>query len=335
MKFLVIGLGSMGRRRIRNLLALKVPKDNVRGFDIDPKRRLEAGRDYGIRASSNFKKIWFEFKPQVFIISTPPDKQAEYFLWAAKHKISFFKEVGTDDRGYEKLSGLLDGSFVAAPSCSFRYHSAARNIKKIIAAGKLGKVLAFTYHLGQYLPDWHPWEDYRKVYFSKKKTGACREMFPYELRWLDDAFQSRVIEITGMTEKVSDLDMQADDLYSAIVRYENGIIGNLTIDLISRLPKRTLRILGSEGVLDWEWQDNRIKLFSASSKKHKTIRLNPGRREKDYVTAEDIYILEMKDFLQAVAGKKKFPYTFAEDWRVLKILQALEKSARARKAVKI
>jgi len=46
MKFLVIGLGSMGKRRVRNLQALGM--ENIIGFDPRADRRAEAAEKYGI-----------------------------------------------------------------------------------------------------------------------------------------------------------------------------------------------------------------------------------------------------------------------------------------------
>ena len=39
-------------------------------------------------------------------------------------------------------------------------------------------------NFGHFLPNWHPWEDYRKFYASKKETGAAREVVPFELIWI-------------------------------------------------------------------------------------------------------------------------------------------------------
>ena len=89
--------------------------------------------------------------------------------------------------------------------------------KKLLEEERIGKILAFQYHMGQYLPDWHRWEDYRQVYFSKKATGACREMFCFELIWLNYLIGSEVKEVRGDIAKLSDLDMDADDTVTAAV----------------------------------------------------------------------------------------------------------------------
>ena len=216
---------------------------------------------------------------------------------------------------------LTNGSFVATPSCTLRFHPAVKLIKKIIDEKRIGKILSFQYHLGQYLPSWHPWEDFRIVYFSKKNTGACREMFGFELVWLTFALNlGKVSRIAGFTEKLSDLDMTADDRYSAILKFENKISGNMVIDLISKKPFRTLRVVGSDGVLEWEWLENTIKIYDSKTKETEILEVPKGNPATGYLVAEEMYQDEIRAFLDAARGKSLYPYSFEEDYKNLKIL---------------
>lgn len=335
LKFLQVGLGSMGKRRIRNLLYNKIPADSIVGFDLKPARRKEVEEKYGIRTYADFKKAFNEFKPTALIISTPPDKHSAYYLFAAKHKKHFFVEATTLTDGYNQLKRLVDGSFVAAPSCTWRYLPAIKKIKALVQSGTIGSILTFQYHMGQYLPDWHPWEDYRQVYFAKKATGACREMFPFELIWLNEIIGSSVKKVAGLVRKLSNLDMSAEDLYAGVLEYKNKVVGLMNIDVLARTALRTLRLVGTKGVLDWDWLNYEIKVFSVDTKKWKTISLRAGGAEKNYVTTEDMYREELGYFIDAILGKCLYPYTFAEDEQILNTTYALEKSSRTGKTYQI
>jgi len=325
----------MGKRRVRNLLHNKIPSKNIVGFDLKPDRRKEAEEKYGIRVCADFMTAFKEHNPDVLIISTPPDQHSRYYLFAAKHKKHLFVEATTVTTGYKELKKMLDGSFVAAPSCTWRYLPAIKKIKSMIDSGAIGSIQTLQYHMGQYLPDWHPWEDYRQVYFAKKNTGACREMFPFELIWLNDIVQSRVERVSGFVRKLSDLDMPADDLYAAVLEYKNKVIGLMNIDVLARTALRTLRLVGSKGVLDWDWLNYQIKVFSVATKKWRTISLRAGGAEKNYVTTEDMYREEIKHFLDAILGKQPYPYSFAEDEQILNTTYALEKSSKTGKTYTI
>jgi len=330
LKFLIVGLGSMGKRRIRNLFFNG--QRQIIGFDILPERMVEAKKKYGIEIIDNLKKLsGKDF--DAMIISTPPDRHGDYIRLALRLKKHFFMEHPTSDDGYESILKNKNFRLVKAPSCTLRFYRPIKMIKDILGKGKIGKILAFEYHMGQYLPDWHPYEDYRKVYFSKKATGACREMLPFELIWLNWLMQSVVEEVSGYIRKISDLKMEADDIILANLKYKNGIMGNVIIDVISRKPFRTLRVLGSEGVLEWERFDSVIKLYIAKTKKTEIIKVPKGHPEKGYVNEEEMYNDEIRAFLQAVKKNKKYPHNFTESWRLLKVLCAVEKSDRTGKRI--
>ncbi|MFH1522514.1 MAG: Gfo/Idh/MocA family oxidoreductase [Patescibacteria group bacterium] len=334
LKILQIGLGSMGKRRIRNLLFHKIKPEQICGFDISEKRCLEVKKEYNIRTINNFQKALKEFKPNVFIISTPPNLHDKYFLYAAKHKINFFVEVPTVDRGYKELLPMLTKKFVAAPSCTFRYVPAIKKIKELLDENTIGQPLTFNHYLGQYLPDWHPYEDYRKVYFAQKETGGAREMLPYELNWLSFIFQSLPIKATGISAKVSSLEMTADDIYSVIAKFKNGIIGNIMIDLLNREAGRTLKIIGSKGTIDWNWLKYEIRIMRAGEKKSRLINVKKVKQFKHYNTTEDIYIEEIKYFLDAINKKKPYPYSFKEDHQILKVYNIFGKGENSFKMIK-
>jgi len=330
LKFLIVGLGSMGKRRIRNLHFNG--ERRIIGYDIRHKRMAEARAKYGIEIISDLKKL-AEKDFDVMIISTPPDQHGDYIRMALKLKKHFFVEHPTSDDGYKEIFSNNNLPIVKAPSCTLRFYRPVKMIKDILEKGKIGKILAFQYHTGQYLPDWHPYEDYRKVYFSKKATGACREIFPFELIWLNWLFDSRVKEVCGFARKVSDLKMDADDIILADIKYKNGIFGSVIIDAIARKPYQTLRVLGAAGTLDWENFDSVIKLYGVKTKTTKIITVPKGRPESGYVNEEEMYNDEIRAFLQAVNKKIEYPHAFADSWQLLKTLYALEKSNRSGKKI--
>lgn len=327
LRILQIGLGSMGRRRIRGLLSLGFAPKNIHAYDTSAERRAQCAREFGVTASPTFQSALSHGAPECIIISTPPHAHSEYFLYAARHKIPFLCEVTTTDKGYSQLIPLLDGSFVAAPSCTFRYFPAVKKIKKLLGSGAIGNVYAFTYHIGQYLPDWHSWEDYRKVYFSKKATGGCREMFVYEMIWLTYVLGKEIALLRGVKGKVSDLQMSADDVYSfsLITKGVAKVIGSVTIDLLSRTPRRTLRLIGSKGTLDWDWKTHVITI-DVPKRPIRSLQIDEGTILKKYVTPENMYIDELKLFLDAIKKKRAFPYTFKENHALLKKLYEFEHS---------
>jgi len=75
LKILVVGLGSMGKRRIRNLQYLN--QGVVIGFDPREDRCKEAFEKYGIKTFDDIAVALNE-KPNAMVISTPPDLHMRY-----------------------------------------------------------------------------------------------------------------------------------------------------------------------------------------------------------------------------------------------------------------
>ena len=116
MKFLVIGLGSMGKRRIRNLQYLKAGE--IFGFDPRQERREEVIQRYGIKVCATFEAA-LKLNPDALIISTPPDLHMSYALLSARAGKHFFTEASVVPHGMKELIELCrNGGFVAAPSCT-------------------------------------------------------------------------------------------------------------------------------------------------------------------------------------------------------------------------
>jgi len=323
-RFLIIGLGSMGKRRIRNLQHLGC--EDLIGYDPQAVRRQEVVEHYGVQVFSDFDEA-MSTDPDALIISTPPDHHMLYARIAALNGKHFFTEASVIDDGMNEIIELSRGKdFVAAPSCTLRFHPLIQVIKDIVDSGDIGQMLTFTCHSGQYLPDWHPWEDYRTFYVAKRETGACREIVPYELVWLSWVL-GPVQAVSCFKDKLTALDADIDDLYQLLLRFECGTVGHLMVDVISRIPRRLYFFLSEKGVIEWLWSDKKLRVFSVRDGQWREYHEPEGRVEEGYVHAETMYIREMEHFVKAIEGETRYSYTFEDDKRILEVLYAAERSA--------
>lgn len=325
MRLLVVGLGSMGKRRIRNLLFLK--SGEISGFDLREDRRREARAAYGIETFDSLDRA-MDKEQDAVIISTPPDMHMKYALEAAKRDIHFFTEASVVSEGMDELIEILRSKgIVAAPSCTMRFHPSVRILKSLVDLNEIGKAIVFTYHCGQYLPDWHPWEDYTKFYVAKRETGGCREIVPFELVWLTWVF-GEPEALSCFKGKLSKLKADIDDVYQILLRLKTQIFGHMLIDVVSRVPYRSFKLLGEEGVITWEWGET-VKVYSAASKTWKQYQEEKGTTVEGYIDKikEEPYIEEMRCFINAIEGKGKYPYTFEEDRNILEMLYSAERSS--------
>lgn len=323
MRFLVIGLGSMGKRRVRNLRHLGFT--DITGFDPRQDRRAEAAAKYGIATEEDWEAAK-RLEVDAWVISTPPDTHLDYGFQALDRGLPFFCEANvTDPRAGEMVRRLKETGLVGAPSATMRYYPGPKAIAALVERGTIGRPLTFTFQSGQYLPDWHPWESYKDFYVSKRETGACREIVPFELSWLMTTFGG-VGTVNCLKGRVGDLEVDIDDVYHLLLGFKSGLLGHLCVDVVARPAVRVFRLCGTLGTIEWNHSENAVRVWTAEQGAWQTIDLGAGTVESGYIHVEEPYIAEMADFVAAVRGEKPWSYPFERDEEILGILVRAEKS---------
>lgn len=331
MKFLVIGLGSMGKRRIRNLQYLGFSE--ILGYDLREDRRQEAENKYGIKTIANLETL----NVDAFIISVPPDQHHIYMLKAVELNMPCFVEASVVDYSFNELITLSENNNVfIAPSSTMYFHPAIKKIKSIIEEQVIGLPTSISYHSGQYLPDWHTYEKVKDFYVSQKETGGAREIVPFELTWLTKifGFPSSVFGCVKKTIEIEGAEL-IDDTYVGVLDYESFIL-TLTIDVTSRVATRKLLINGSKGQLLWDWDNNFISVYTPdcgwNNMEFEMLAAEEGYNKN---ITEQMYIDELSCFIAGIADSQIYINNLPNDHAVLKILYAIEESSNSRKSILI
>lgn len=319
MKVLQIGLGSMGKRRIRNLQYLGV-KDIV-GFDIREDRLNEAKKIYYIETVEDINDIDFDKITHV-IISTPPDRHNEYVKIGLRHNKHVFIEASVVDDEYGALiEECKKYTKVVAPSCTMRFDPLNIKVKEILDFGKLGKPIFLQHHFGLYLPFWHPYENIKDFYVSNRRTGGAREIVPFDLVYISWFMGEPCGKISSLITQTKNLDVDIDDIYSLQYKTNNNCHVQFTIDVASKKAYRTTRIVCENGNMDLDTVDGKLSIYYATEDKWQVYTRGQLSVTK---SIEEMYILEMKCFIEATEGKTTWGYTLENDWKILRCLYSAE-----------
>lgn len=324
-KFLVIGLGSMGKRRVRCLQALGVLSEDIIGMDQREDRCEEAKEKYGIRIVSDETEVDFSMIKAI-IVSLPPDKHFEGIQVALKYNKPVFVEASVVLEDVVKIRDSNVNNVFIAPSGTFIFHPVVKKIKEIIDSGKYGKVGNFSYHSGQYLPDWHPWESVNDFYVSKRITGGAREIVPYELTWLVHLL-GYPKQVKGYFRKTVDVGCDIEDSYVCSMDY-GDMLGMLLVDVVGRNALRNLVINFQNAQLQWYCDIDRLEVYDARTGQWETIEIQDMIHEEGYSKNinENMYIDEIDAFLQGIEDPEKYPNTVDQDLQILEILKQIEDS---------
>lgn len=152
LRALVIGRGSMGKRRIRDLTTLGV---EVESWDLMDNVDIPRGP--------------FD----VFVVSTPPDQHQVHGF--GPH----FIEAGVQQVGMDSKTFPLYAS--ATPLFTDWYAKLSEDADVQYAHN-------YILHVGQHIDDWHPGADRTTYYAYRDETSPTREMIPFELIWLSKIY---------------------------------------------------------------------------------------------------------------------------------------------------
>jgi predicted dehydrogenase len=324
-RILQIGLGSMGKRRVRNMRAIGVGA--IIAYDLSGERRREMAETCGVQTVD---EITDELLASVdaIVVSTPPDKHLPYIRLAIEAGKPAFIEASVLSEGLAEAAQATEAAGVLiAPSCTFRFHPAIRKVKELATGGAYGRITNFTYVMGQYLPDWHPWEDISKFYVGRKETSGTREMVPFELTWLLD-ITGMPTEVFGYYGKTSELGADIDDTYCMVLKFPT-LLGTLSCDVVARFATRTLIMNLERAQIRWSWEERAVHLYDAETKEWTVLDVTPSAAAVGYNEniSEDMYVDELHCFLDAVRGDGTFPNTLRQDLAVLSVRDAVERSS--------
>lgn len=322
MKVLVVGYGSMGRRRIR--LFNQLDKD-TQFICVDSNiERIKQIKEDGHIAHSDLNEAVVE-KPDLAFVSTSPLSHASIILTLLKNKINTFTEINLSSKNYDEMICLAKENGVKLfLSSTMLYKKQIQKIKELVQ--KETQPLTYIYHIGQYLPDWHPWESYKDFFVGKKESNACREIYAIQLPWLVDTF-GEVAEANVVSQRSTKLEIDYDDTYITTFEHKNGVKGVFVVDVVSRLATTYLEIIGENIHLTWDGSNDGLKIYNIVEKKIETFTAYENEIHNENYAAnivENTYLDEIKDFLNYIQNGTEPRWSIQKDYAVLDLIDKIE-----------
>lgn len=324
MRVVVIGLGSMGKRRTR-LIRKYDESIQIVGVDSNEERRISVQTEYSIVTFANISDAATAFHIDCAYVCTSPLSHSGIISDCLNTGWHVFAELNLVSDGYEANILLAKRkNLVLFMSSTFLYREEIKKIDHLTHQADC--MLNYTYHIGQYLPDWHPWENYLEFFVGNKRTNGCREIFAIELPWLSDVFGD-IVNIDVLKSKNSKLNIDYDDNYLVLIQHASGHKGTLAVDVISRKAVRNLEVFGENLYLHWNGSPTGLFKYDFELKTDVNIELyNEIDQLENYSSfvVENAYSNEIESFMQAVLHGKKMKYSFEKDIEILKVIDQIE-----------
>ena len=324
MKIIVIGLGSMGKRRIR---LMSEHKDvELFGIDSQESRCNEVREKFGITCYNSIDEACKAQAIEAAIISTSPLSHAAIIKECLSHNLHVFTEINLVQDGYDENIALAkEKGKVLFLSSTFLYRKETQTIIEKVRAAKCP--LNYIYHVGQYLPDWHPWESYNNYFIGNPRTNGCREIMAIDMPWLVSAFGD-IAKVSAIKSKNTDLNIDYADNYLITIEHETGAKGVFAVDVVSRKATRHLEVYGEKLHLTWNGTSDSLYEYDyLESKKDLQVNIEEEAEHvdgyADFIT-ENPYREEINAFFNQVENGITPDWDFEKDKTLLSIIDEIE-----------
>ena len=320
MKFLIAGFGSIGRRHFRNLLALgqqnivflrskksSLPDDEISAFPVETD--LSAALAH---------------RPDAVIVSNPTSLHLDVAIPAAEMGCHLLIEKPISHsmtRIDELRTAVKQGGGQVLVGFQFRFHPGLQKADALLKNGAVGRPLSVRAHWGEYLPDWHPWENFRDGYSARADLGGGVVLtlsHPLDyLRWLLGEVQA----LWAFTSSQSNLRLAVDDTAEIGLRFEHGVIGSVHLNFTQQPSTHHIEIVGTSGTMRWNNDQGEVKVSKGNHQSWKTFSL------ADEFDRNTLFLSEMQHFIN-VCQKTTVPICTLEDGiRVQEIIADIKNTA--------
>ena len=310
MNILIIGLGSIGQRHLRNLKKIQ-PKAQFYALRkkyttplLNSANKVIKGdikKKYSLKYINNLEEInKNKIKLDCAFVCTPTSHHVSQIIWLLKNDINCFveKPLGSSLKQLEELEFLLNkkNKLITMMGFQLRFNPIIQYLENILKKkSPIGKVFTAHIHHGEHIKDFHPYEDYRISYAAIKKLGGGVILTQiHEIDYLLHLFKGYDFKnISFVSSKVSNLDLNVEDVFSAnflLKNNNNKILCSMNLNFLERPKKRKIYLIGEKGSINVCLNSQRVIIF----KNNKTI------VKKFVFNKNNIFIKELRFFLSKI-----------------------------------
>ncbi len=325
MKILIAGLGSIGRRHFRNLVALgerdlilyrtnkaTLPDDELAGYPVE----------------TDLAEALSKHKPDAVVVANPTALHLDVAIPAAQAGCAVLleKPIAEDLSRVDELrqAAQQNGNRILI-GFQFRFHPTLNKAKEILDSGALGKILTVHAHWGEYLPNWHPWEDYRQSYAARADLGGgVARTLTHPLDYLRFLL-GEVTSLQSLSGHVSALELSGvEDVAEIGLKFERGAIGGVHVNYFQRPPVHRLEIVGAAGTLRWDNADGTLThlqmpdVFGAIQPQPASA-IETEYRLPSGFDRNDLFVAQTRHFLDVVRGDAVPVCTLEDGIRALEL----------------
>lgn len=320
-KALIIGSGSIGQRHIRNLQKI--------GINSIVALRSNKGHYKKLPEELNVSEVssWDEaiaFKADIAVVANPTSMHIDAALKIAPNVEGMFieKPLSHSMDGVDNLiTTLKTNNVVSFVGHNLIFHPIVKAIKRFSNENDVGSILNIQCQVGQWLPDWHPYEDYTKAYYANKELGggvALTLIHEIHLALELAGLPQHVYGIISDSDSLKlDVDVQSD----LMIKHKSGAVSQIHLDYLQKPAHRSGLITFEKGWVSYDFSQNKVVGQTQENDSPSVI-----WSESDY-DPNLMYLEQIQQFIDFVEkGRVKHNFNADSSIESLKVVEALFES---------
>ena len=317
---LIIGAGSIGQRHILNLKNIGIT--NITALRSKKGHYKKLPKELGVNEIDSWDDVK-SIKPDIAIISNPSSLHIDSALKALSSIKGIFieKPLSNNLTGCNQLIELLDDKNVTSfVGHNLMFHPMIKEIKKFIHENDIGEIINIQCQVGQWLPDWHPYEDYTKAYYAKKDLGGGVSLSLIHEIHLALDLAGLPIYVSGEITEYQQLNLDVDVCSDLMIKHKSGAVSQIHLDFLQRPSHRSGLVTFEKAWISYDFSRMEITVQRINEEPYELF------KNSDY-DANNMYIDELKEFICMVEeGRTRHKYDALSSLESLKVVEALFKS---------
>ncbi len=324
---LVVGGGSIGKRHTRNLLSLG--EKNIILVETNALRIPELAREFGITVVSSIEEAWEKENFNISFICSPSVYHLSQARYCAERGSDLFieKPLAHTFEGLKDLEKMVnEKKLITMVGSNWKFYPLFQKMKEWLDSQSIGRVLSVRCQFGQYLPDWHPWEDHKQGYSANKKLGGGVLLDSHEFDYLTWFMDKPVQKISCFLDRVGDVTVDSEDTAEVILKFEDKAIGEIHLDYLQRFYQRNFEFFGETGTLTWDAPLKKV-----------TLRITEGQHIEEVLSEKydvnQMYLDEVQHFLKSVNERKETVTPLHKGIEIIRLISAARESAETERVI--
>jgi spore coat polysaccharide biosynthesis protein SpsF len=316
----ILGCGSIGQKHIRNLKTLGISDIVTLRSRKGHFKNIDLG--FPIKEVAGWQELIDE-KPDVALICNPTSLHLESINQLLPHIRGVFieKPLSTSLEGIQSLIDKVKmwkvNTFIGY---NLQFHEVVRQVQKCLNRNELGKPFVFQCQVGQWLPSWHPYENYMEAYYSRPDLGGGATLTLIHEIHLALHLLGRANSISALMPK-SSLPIKVDTIADIMMQHASGAVSQIHLDFIQRPSHRSGVISCEQGWVGYDLIHPRV-----TAQFHNDSAPYVVWEDSHYDTNQP-YVEELETFLNYVReGRVKHDFDIWEATQSLAVSDAAFKS---------